>query len=84
MSGAKISCNTGSAGVFAPGVPAAFHANYRAGVQLLQHIEGLARTRKAVDQLRSSTAAGSWAKRWNLAVYFSLRYQDIAGAGSPG
>jgi hypothetical protein len=32
-----------------------------------------------VERLRGSEAAAAWAKRWNLPVYFSLVFQDIAG-----
>lgn len=32
-----------------------------------------------MERLRGSAAAAGWAKRWNLPVYFSLVYQDIAG-----
>lgn len=66
-------------GVFSPGNPVAFHQSYLAGQSLLDQLEGLAGSRAAVERLRSSTAAAGWAKRWNLAVYFSLVYQDIAG-----
>jgi hypothetical protein len=65
--------------VFSPGNPAAFQAAYLAGQQLLSKLEGLATSRAAVERLRASTAAAGWAKRWNLPVYFSLVYQDIAG-----
>ncbi|KAF8069609.1 COG2 [Scenedesmus sp. PABB004] len=68
-----------AAGVFSPGNPAAFHANFLAGQGLLAALEGLATSRAAVERLRGSAAAAGWAKRWNLPVYFSLVYQDIAG-----
>lgn len=85
----STSCNSachGSppAGVFSPGQPAAFHHNYLAGAALLAAVEGMGRNRKAVERCRGSAAAASWAKRWNLAVYFSLLYQDIAGEGCFG
>lgn len=68
-----------AAGVFSPGNPAAFQQHFLAGQALLQQLEAMASSRAAVERLRSSTAAAGWAKRWNLAVYFSLVYQDIAG-----
>lgn len=67
--------------MFSPGNPATFQANYLAGQALLAELEGLATSRAAVERLRGSAAAAGWAKRWNLPVYFSLVYQDIAGAG---
>lgn len=69
------------AGLFSPGNPTAFQSNYLAGQALLGELEGLATSRAAVERLRVSTAAAGWAKRWNLPVYFSLVYQDIAGGG---
>lgn len=68
------------AGVFSPGNPTSFQSNYLAGQALLGELEGLATSRAAVERLRASAAAAGWAKRWNLPVYFSLVYQDIAGA----
>jgi hypothetical protein len=65
--------------VFSPGNPSQFQANYRAGQALLERLEALAASRAAVDRLRGSSAAAGWAKRWNLPVYFSLVFQDIAG-----
>jgi hypothetical protein len=70
------------AGVFSPGNPSSFQSNYLAGQALLGELEGLATSRAAVERLRASAAAAGWAKRWNLPVYFSLVYQDIAGATS--
>ncbi|KAF6251962.1 hypothetical protein COO60DRAFT_1704498 [Scenedesmus sp. NREL 46B-D3] len=69
----------GMPGVFSPGNPSSFQANYQAGQALLEQLEALAGSRAAVERLRSSTAAAGWAKRWNLPVYFSLVFQDIAG-----
>jgi hypothetical protein len=68
-----------SAGLFSPGNPTAFQCNYLAGQALLCELEGLATSRATVERLRASSAAAGWAKRWNLPVYFSLVYQDIAG-----
>lgn len=67
--------------MFSPGNPAAFQANFCAGQDLLAQLEALAASRAAVERLRASSAAAGWAKRWNLPVYFSLVFQDIAGAG---
>ncbi|GAX80853.1 hypothetical protein CEUSTIGMA_g8288.t1 [Chlamydomonas eustigma] len=65
--------------VFSPGVPPAFHANYLAASCFVDKLEGLCQGRSALDKLRSSTAYTAFFKRWNLSVYFSLLYQDIAG-----
>lgn len=67
------------AGVYSPGVPATFHTNYRAALGFLSQLEALCHSRAAVDKLRSSDAYSSFMKRWNLPVYFSLVFQEIAG-----
>ncbi len=33
-----------------------------------------------VEQLRASASYSAWLKKWNLPVYFSLRFQDIGAA----
>jgi hypothetical protein len=76
----SVLCCCRAAGVFSPGNPASFQANFMAGQQLLERLEAMAGSRAAVERLRGSTAAAGWAKRWNLPVYFSLVFQDIAGA----
>jgi hypothetical protein len=65
--------------VFSPGVPPAFHANYLAAMAFLAQLEALCQGRTALDRLRGSAAYGAFLRRWNLSVYFSLLYQDIAG-----
>ncbi|GLC45905.1 hypothetical protein PLESTF_000710900 [Pleodorina starrii] len=66
-------------GVFSPGVPPAFHANYLATLAWLRQLEGMCATRGSVERLRSSAAYASLMRRWNTSVYFSLLYQEIAG-----
>ncbi|EFJ51678.1 component of oligomeric golgi complex 2 [Volvox carteri f. nagariensis] len=66
-------------GVFSPGVPPAFHANYLATLAWLRQLEGMCATRGSVERLRSSAAYASLMRRWNTSVYFSLLYQEVAG-----
>lgn len=66
-------------GVFSPGVPPAFHANYLATMAWLRQLEALCATRGSVERLRSSAAYTSLMRRWNTSVYFSLLFQEIAG-----
>ncbi|GIL63172.1 hypothetical protein Vafri_17283 [Volvox africanus] len=66
-------------GVFSPGVPPAFHANYLATLAWLRQLEGMCATRGSVERLRASAAYASLMRRWNTSVYFSLLYQEIAG-----
>ncbi|GFR52955.1 hypothetical protein Agub_g15628, partial [Astrephomene gubernaculifera] len=69
----------GMPGVFSPGVPPAFHANYLALRAWLGQLEGLCATRGQVERLRGSAAYSALMRRWNTSVYFSLLYQEIAG-----
>ncbi|GIL88600.1 hypothetical protein Vretimale_19142 [Volvox reticuliferus] len=66
-------------GVFSPGVPPAFHANYLTTLAWLRQLEGMCATRGSVERLRSSAAYASLMRRWNTSVYFSMLYQEIAG-----
>ncbi|MEW5305476.1 MAG: hypothetical protein WDW36_008012 [Sanguina aurantia] len=66
-------------GVFSPGIPPAFHANYLASLHFLESLEAMCHSRGSVDRLRASPAHAAFLRRWNLSVYFSLLYQEIAG-----
>lgn len=66
-------------GVFSPGVPPAFHANYLAMLAWLAQLEGLCTTRAAVERLRACPAYTTLMRRWNTSVYFSLVFQETAG-----
>lgn len=66
-------------GMCSPGVPISFHGNFRAALQFLDVLESCCHTRAAVDRFRGSTAYGTFLKKWNVGVYFSLLYQEIAG-----
>lgn len=63
------------AGVFSPGVPATFHANFQAAMGLLDSLEAQCPTNQTLSALRTSPAYTSFLKRWKLSVYFSLRFQ---------
>lgn len=62
-------------------MPPAFHANYLAALRFLNDLEAKCQGRAALDRLRASSAYATFLKRWNLSVYFSLLYQEIAGVG---
>lgn len=46
----------------------------------LEALESLCRSRAALDRLRASPHHTAFTKKWNTSVYFSLIYQDVAGA----
>ena len=67
-------------GAFSPAVPASFHANYTAATAFLQWLAQRAPAAATLQLFRASAAKAAFHKEWNLAVYFSLRFQEIAGA----
>ncbi|GBG89774.1 hypothetical protein CBR_g49627 [Chara braunii] len=67
-------------GAFSPGKPAAFLCNYKASLQFLSALEEYCPSQQAVKTFRSQAAYSDFMKQWNLSVYFTLRFQEIAGA----
>ncbi|CAG9460595.1 unnamed protein product [Pedinophyceae sp. YPF-701] len=65
--------------VLSPGIPAAFLASFRAGATFLAELESLCETAADVRALRGSAAVAEFQGQWNLSVYVSLRFQDVAG-----
>lgn len=68
--------------VFSSGVPATFHGNYSSSVAFLRWLESRAESAAEVRAFRACAAYATFTKAWNLAVYFSLQFQDIAGTPS--
>ncbi|KAJ8538774.1 hypothetical protein K7X08_030070 [Anisodus acutangulus] len=66
--------------VFSPGRPAFFLKNYKASLDFLAHLESYCPSRSEVVKFRSEAAYIDFMKQWNVGVYFSLRFQEIAGA----
>lgn len=67
-------------GAFSPGKPTEFLANYKASLEFLDYLEGLCSSKSAISAFRSQPAYTDFMKQWNLGVYFTLRFQEIAGA----
>ncbi|KAJ8561148.1 hypothetical protein K7X08_027338 [Anisodus acutangulus] len=66
--------------VFSPGRPTIFLKNYKASLDFLAHLESYCPSRSEVVKFRSEAAYIDFMKQWNVGVYFSLRFQEIAGA----
>jgi conserved oligomeric Golgi complex subunit 2 len=66
-------------GAFSSAVPAAFHANYAAATSFLQWLAEAVPLAATLHLFQQSPARTAFMKEWNLAVYFSLRFQEIAG-----
>ncbi|KAI6682729.1 hypothetical protein NL676_028642 [Syzygium grande] len=67
-------------GAFSPGRPTEFLKNYKSSLEFLAHLEGYCPSRSAVAKFRGEAVYLEFMKQWNIGVYFSLRFQEIAGA----
>lgn len=67
-------------GAFSPGRPTEFLRNYKSSVDFLAYLEGYCPSRSAVAKFRAASVYNEFMKQWNTGVYFSLRFQEIAGA----
>ncbi|KAL5750742.1 hypothetical protein ACOSP7_025345 [Xanthoceras sorbifolium] len=70
----------GKPGAFSPGRPSEFLKNYKSSLDFLAHLEGYCPSRSAVAKFRAEAVYVEFLKQWNVGVYFSLRFQEIAGA----
>ncbi|CAN6297050.1 unnamed protein product [Urochloa humidicola] len=69
----------GKPGAFSPGKPKEFLKNYKASLGFLDFLEGYCLSKSAVTKFRSEPAYTDFMRQWNVGVYFSLRFQEIAG-----
>ncbi|KAJ1413281.1 hypothetical protein SESBI_19828 [Sesbania bispinosa] len=70
----------GKPGAFSPGRPTEFLKNYKSSLEFLAYLEGYCPSRSAVAKFRSEAIYTEFMKQWNIGVYFSLRFQEIAGS----
>ncbi|KAL9438999.1 hypothetical protein AB3S75_024623 [Citrus x aurantiifolia] len=70
----------GKPGAFSPGRPTQFLRNYKSSLDFLAYLEGYCPSRSAVAKFRAEAIYVEFMKQWNVGVYFSLRFQEIAGA----
>lgn len=70
----------GKPGAFSPGRPTEFLKNYKSSLDFLAHLEGYCPSGAAVVKFRTEPVYVEFMKQWNVGVYFSLRFQEIAGA----
>jgi len=69
----------GKPGAFSPGKPKEFLKNYKASLGFLDFLEGYCQSKSAIIKFRSEPAYTDFMRQWNVGVYFSLRFQEIAG-----
>ncbi|KAJ3515241.1 hypothetical protein NLJ89_g1880 [Agrocybe chaxingu] len=65
--------------VFAAGRPNEFRKNYETTQAFLRSLELLAPSRQSVEAMRSHPVYHAFERRWQLPVYFQLRWKEIAG-----
>lgn len=70
----------GKPGAFSPGRPTEFLKNYKSSLEFLAYLEDHCPSRSAVAKFRSEAIYTEFMKQWNIGVYFSLRFQEIAGS----
>ncbi|CAI9280512.1 unnamed protein product [Lactuca saligna] len=70
----------GKPGAFSPGRPTEFLKNYKSSLGFLADLEGYCPSRSAVANFRAEAVYVDFLKQWNIGVYFSLRFQEIAGS----
>ncbi|XP_076243111.1 conserved oligomeric Golgi complex subunit 2 isoform X3 [Calliopsis andreniformis] len=66
--------------IFAPGDPVLFHSRYIATLEFLEKLEAECVTTDSLTALKENAQYKNFLKKWNLPVYFQIRFQEIAGA----
>lgn len=65
--------------IFAPGDPVLFHRRYTATLEFLTMLEKTCVTPETLIALKNHPRYTAFLKKWNLPVYFQIRFQEIAG-----
>lgn len=66
------------ASIFAPGNPQIFYKRYSESIQFIRKLEGYC-SADDVKLMHETSEYKSFQRRWNLPVYFQIRFQEIAG-----
>ncbi|KAF6274488.1 component of oligomeric golgi complex 2 [Rhinolophus ferrumequinum] len=64
--------------LFNPGDPDAFHKKYTISMNFLRTFERQCGSQASVKRLRAHPAYHSFNNKWNLPVYFQIRFREIA------
>ncbi|XP_013171139.1 PREDICTED: conserved oligomeric Golgi complex subunit 2 isoform X1 [Papilio xuthus] len=67
------------ASIFAPGNPQLFYKRYSESIQFVRKLEEYCIAEGTVQLLHDTLEYKRFQKRWNLPVYFQIRFQEIAG-----
>ncbi|XP_057342404.1 conserved oligomeric Golgi complex subunit 2 isoform X3 [Manis pentadactyla] len=66
--------------LFNPGDPDAFHEKYTISMDFVRTFERQCGSQASVKRLRAHPAYNSFNNKWNLPVYFQIRFREIAGS----
>ncbi|XP_001369328.1 conserved oligomeric Golgi complex subunit 2 [Monodelphis domestica] len=66
--------------LFNPGNPDSFHEKYTISMDFVRRFERQCGSQASVKRLRSHPAYHSFNNKWNLPVYFQIRFREIAGS----
>lgn len=66
--------------LFNPGDPDAFHQKYTVSMDFVQKFERQCGSQASVKRLRAHPAYHSFSHKWNLPVYFQIRFREVAGS----
>nr|XP_012419374.1 PREDICTED: conserved oligomeric Golgi complex subunit 2 isoform X2 [Odobenus rosmarus divergens] len=66
--------------LFNPGNPDAFHEKYTLSMDFVRAFERQCGSQASVRRLRAHPAYHSFNNKWNLPVYFQIRFREIAGS----
>lgn len=66
--------------LFNPGNPDVFHEKYTTSMDFVRKFERQCGSQASVRRLRSHPSYHSFNNKWNLPVYFQIRFREIAGA----
>ncbi|ELW68164.1 conserved oligomeric Golgi complex subunit 2 isoform X2 [Tupaia chinensis] len=66
--------------LFNPGNPDAFHEKYTVSMDFVRRFERQCGSQASVQRLRAHPAYHSFNNKWNLPVYFQIRFREIAGS----
>lgn len=67
------------ASIFAPGNPTIFYQRYTESMQFVKKLESYCPDKESIKLLHNTAEYRNFQKRWNLPVYFQIRFQEIAG-----
>uniref|UniRef100_A0A8C8VK45 Conserved oligomeric Golgi complex subunit 2 n=1 Tax=Pelusios castaneus TaxID=367368 RepID=A0A8C8VK45_9SAUR len=65
--------------LFNPGNPDVFHEKYSVSMDFVQRFERQCGSQASVKRLRLHSTYHSFNNKWNLPVYFQIRFREVAG-----